>query len=902
MKHLLLTLSIALLGLTSCITDGGYTIEPERIMEFSTVLPSPQSAATRAATADENKISSLWLLTIDPAADRLIDKSECSVVSGNGTANVTFRAVVPNRTSACDLMLVANASTENLTAGMTSEQVRETLHQERTRNWIIGGDDLSNHIPMWGELKNIVISGSFNASANSFSLRRMLARVNVALAGDLQEQFRISEVSFANYNTVGSLVPNPGADSDTPSVPTLSDIRRSGAFLDYISPDGAGVTNTIYLFENNHVAPYGTSGWIDNPCLVVGIVFDPTDGVPTYYRLDFIRDDDTWLDVVRNHSYNFTISAVGGKGYHTKEEALRSAPINISANVIDWDDSEEIAGGKWAGEQYIYYTGLRTHFDHFGQPGPQTLTVTTNINGLTFDNFVDTACGVTDGEWSKTSAGEWSNGHFTVAIATSEQNGGEYTHTLTVSAAAAGADDDSVVDRRTLFQATSSLMTLDFEITQDKYVEYDLTTNPDPNNTITVDGAAQRIRVGVDSTHDYVVELNGALFTEVYASATGGSPQTGAFPASNKAVWVAVSAHDDIRYGSFLIRHDDRNSPTPESLFNVLQVMPWIKASGGGDIGRTGGTFELEVLSNMANWVPDLTIVDPATNTVVENVASADLGKYFDVVSGSRNQKVRLSIPAISEGVTDDRLYKISFRSTAGDVSSTELSVRQSGALAGTGRGTPPTGDVKAPEFILGVNNLGQLNLDGQNEINKYGVKTNYVVYFKWGSLIALYTGNGTYRNDYAVWAPKEFKGNLLMTWDKIPHSARKYPEGNNLAAGTGDPCTLASYKGEVGKFRTPDLEYYRNMLDIHGKGRFESSPIMGRRIDGQLYPASSYRNLAASGGWSGGQYGAYWTSTPNEAGASAYDLYISKPTSGTVVMQLTKVTTAMAIRCVPIE
>jgi hypothetical protein len=398
--------------------------------------------------------------------------------------------------------------------------------------------------------------------------------------------------------------------------------------------------------------------------------FDAFDGGATYYRLDFVRGDNTWLGVVRNHSYNFTRSSVGGKGYGTREEALRSAPINITANVVDWDDSNEITGGKWAGEQYIYYTGVNAHFDQFGQPGPQTVKVTTNVAGLAFGNFRDIEKGDTDTSWSKDSAGNWSNGHFTVDVVT-EQRGKEYIHTLTIAAAYAQAIDDMDADRKTLFQASSSLMSLDFEITQDQYVEYKLTTTPDPTGAIVIDGSAQRIRIGVESTHEYEIGVDGQLFEGVYTDETGDVKVTGALPTTTKAVWVGIGENIGVRYGQLMIRHSVRNSPAPAAVYNVLQVMPWIAALFDGgkyriEADSDGGEYTIYVSSNMANWEPAITIVNPADGSVIRNVPTEELGDWFDVVGGSQSGTVKITVPAMPDGAATNLEYRIRFQNASG--------------------------------------------------------------------------------------------------------------------------------------------------------------------------------------------------------------------------------------------
>lgn len=63
-----------------------------------------------------------------------------------------------------------------------------------------------------------------------------------------------------------------------------------------------------------------------------------------YYRVDLATTDAggtmNYMDVLRNHSYNVTISNVTDRGHDTPQEALESKPANITATVVAWDDAE----------------------------------------------------------------------------------------------------------------------------------------------------------------------------------------------------------------------------------------------------------------------------------------------------------------------------------------------------------------------------------------------------------------------------------------------------------------------------------------------------------------------------------------------------------------------------------
>ncbi|MCD8264894.1 MAG: BACON domain-containing protein [Tannerellaceae bacterium] len=73
-------------------------------------------------------------------------------------------------------------------------------------------------------------------------------------------------------------------------------------------------------------------------CLVIGGSYkgEPT----TYYRVDFIDTDGNYLELLRNHIYTFKITAVGGEGYEDEEEAFKSKSVNMTVEVVKWDQGD----------------------------------------------------------------------------------------------------------------------------------------------------------------------------------------------------------------------------------------------------------------------------------------------------------------------------------------------------------------------------------------------------------------------------------------------------------------------------------------------------------------------------------------------------------------------------------
>ncbi len=303
------------------------------------------------------------------------------------TSKFTFNATLPVGTT-YDFMVLANMGallndiSVTATPIPTKQDVMDLTKSlpDTDEAWPVEWKDgtktarTMSSIPMWGELNDKSLT---TAQPVKFSLLRMMARVNVGTNSTAYESFRLGSVRVYNYSTTGAVVPANGkyTTDTTPDpalvtatattepdggydVPTVTTPRTALLYSnDKITTDASAETEIlkdfIYLFETPHNgSTYASAGntWIDNPCLVIGGRFDKdgdqnfTEETETYYRVDFIKKAtapataDTWLSVLRNFSYNITITDVSGEGFLTPDEALKSAPFGLTANILAWDE------------------------------------------------------------------------------------------------------------------------------------------------------------------------------------------------------------------------------------------------------------------------------------------------------------------------------------------------------------------------------------------------------------------------------------------------------------------------------------------------------------------------------------------------------------------------------------
>jgi uncharacterized protein (TIGR02145 family) len=233
----------------------------------------------------------------------------------------------------------------------------------------------------------------------------------------------------------------------------------------------------------------------------------------------------------------------------------------------------------------------------------------------------------------------------------------------------------------------------------------------------------------------------------------------------------------------------------------------------------------------------------------------------------------------------------------------------------------PPTGGVAAVPGVLAVDSQGNLNLDGNG----------YIVYFKWGSTIALSAGSGVKNDVFDVsdiaWVPPGYDFGALKTsigssgggagWDMILNQTNTITEDNSK--GWGDPCkqiaggnwrmpTRQDNIDFVGRSTSSDSDkdysgkvYYSWVLSgtasasNPGFGNFPQGTAAGASL-----PAASYRyenngEVMAELGI----FGYYWSSTK---GSGSYIYILGFDSSSATPSRQYSNRYGFAVRCVPVE
>lgn len=340
--------------------------------------------------------------------------------------------------------------------GATPEEVAAALWLPATDKLFTATDSL---IPMSGKLLKAV-EVKEGGDALNVQLQRSVAKVDVGVGewgaggwdGD-DIDFELEEIRVYRSNNKYALIPH----NDTPTVPTLpKETKQLDEPIKYNSEDEFHIDNTIFIPEQV------VEGTAHDERLALVVAGSYKGGKATYYRLDFY-DGKNFLNIIRNHIYRFSITAVMGPGYDSPELALTSTAMNMTAEVMDWEDgmSTHIA---FDGDKYFAIDKREVVFDALGNT-TETLVIRTNV-----EDFAMTAGAVRVVPEGASHTSATARNEYTIT----HGQGDNYTMTIRSTAhniSAAGAE------RADTWTFEAGRMRIPFSVTQQGRVVY-----------ITVDG------------------------------------------------------------------------------------------------------------------------------------------------------------------------------------------------------------------------------------------------------------------------------------------------------------------------------------------------------------------------------------------------------------------------------
>ena len=253
----------------------------------------------------------------------------------------------------------------SLEQGTGKDEILKQLTVELTQNEKTSGFNAESdhdHRPftMYGQTK-ATITGKTGIELK-VSLHRIMGRIQLYFGkdGDGLEDFTPEAVYLYNFNDRASVLPENLEDTGTDYVqsPTIPEgVSRIKGPVEYeIEPSANKLERSIYLFETRQPETTDVSAHTKRTCLVVKGKYQ--DKESSYYRVDLAKPDENggteldYLDVLRNHSYNITVTSVSGQGHGTEEEAFQAKAANITANIVVWNDTE-IGNVDFDGENFL---------------------------------------------------------------------------------------------------------------------------------------------------------------------------------------------------------------------------------------------------------------------------------------------------------------------------------------------------------------------------------------------------------------------------------------------------------------------------------------------------------------------------------------------------------------------
>ncbi|MDR2468927.1 MAG: FimB/Mfa2 family fimbrial subunit [Tannerella sp.] len=419
------------IGLTACV-DEHFSKEPDplpaddREITLAIAVPSSSRPYTRALSDfEENTIQTLDVLAfrVEGSKEYFDYYTEGRRLSGGdqGAGNQRFIVKVKGLTTPQRFVLIANAhaEVENLAAAL---QWGGTAEKESALAQLLFTNPAADHkwnsasatsftpFPMWGESSLTTITNS-TSSIGTIRMMRMVAKMDVQLAAsdpvadiDARENFSLSAVLLYNTKSVGRIVPDTDPVSYDAvnvtalkaSMPDAPGNHTGPLIYDSMTAVDTALLNVIYTLEAQAVT--GNNYAHEATCLVVKGIYQ-NDTQPSYYRLDFLDGAGNYRDILRNHHYMVNIVRVKGRGYATPEEAFAARPVNMVAEILDWDDGQ-MGDVVFDGQYMLAVNRGEFEFTSEARTGADTdnrlLILTDYPTGWTIDSLITASRGGTD--------------------------------------------------------------------------------------------------------------------------------------------------------------------------------------------------------------------------------------------------------------------------------------------------------------------------------------------------------------------------------------------------------------------------------------------------------------------------------------------------------------------------
>lgn len=593
MKYGFKMIMIALLfALTGCVASENEIDAPMpndgREATLTVSVPGMRAPSTRALdAAKEKEIEELNVVIIRTADNTLLEHYRVGgsgITAAGGANDWQFKVQGVVNTSGITLAVIANASVEVAKAldalngtwrGAAKADFLAALEAASDAGWKTSATGYWT-IPMYGEA---VVSGSIFDGVPTVHLTRMLAKVDVANnATTGPTKFSLTAVHVVNHNTGGRIAPEwntsgiINTSATTPNLPADPGQASANTPLTYTTTTQA-LTNEIYLFESAALS--------DNPATPDGLrlVFegDFTDASGTahyYYPVDFMNGS-TYIPVLRNNRYRFTITSAAGRGYDGFAEAVAAAGLPSSLRTkLHIVDESGITNTVWNGEHFLG-AGEPETFEK--SSGSKSIPVTTNHDdGWQIDTSKGGGTGIvyTNGSGWLTATKDGAAGDLSAELLLSvASNASErYVNSITNSSA----------PRTATVHLKAGRLTQTVTVTQEKYIIAPEFAHS--NVVLYIDGDGNRILTFAETPEDHTAK------TVTYANRSGGN-RTVTFDGATALKANVQGIH--FRWGG-MVGLSSSNEAKNDTRFN-----------GANDIKFWPEEYEATCMTNNGGLTPD---------------------------------------------------------------------------------------------------------------------------------------------------------------------------------------------------------------------------------------------------------------------------------------------------------
>ncbi len=370
-------------------TNGG----PSKQAVETDASESPETRApmTRAAV-NQDAINTIDVLSFkaDPTDPANIKKGTF-FYRARGTYDAATRTVRVRLLGASEhqtLVVLANVREQvNALGAAYGEQKEEVMRRLTLPATADGTPDLTNGMPMWGELPAQIVNDSYGqtlAGAPAVTMIRPVAKVTLKSTNP-PITHGIEEIHVYNHRTGGRISPdnynNAGSKVFAPTVPTGT-TAAAGNHINmnipyFQTPNQA----SFYLFESDSRGKVTATSALAATCLVVKIKSsDIGGGGIGYYRIDF-KDYATgiYLDLLRNHDYRIEVESIDGLPASTVDEAYKGSHT-LKCRIVPWNEVQEEVKVSANKRLTVDKRSIRLKAPSATTTG-ETLTVTTENTG-----------------------------------------------------------------------------------------------------------------------------------------------------------------------------------------------------------------------------------------------------------------------------------------------------------------------------------------------------------------------------------------------------------------------------------------------------------------------------------------------------------------------------------------